>query len=292
MKNKQFTGIIFIIIGLYILLKNIGIINWSFFTVIADLWPLFLIASGLQIISNNKRKTQISIFIIITFIFFGYGFYLDANSNKLLQSTNTSIDEKELYNDTISSTFSQIAKLEKNINALNFDLNILAGSTIINSASDNLLYDILVPESLILDKFELQNSKAIVQMYDNSVNNDNIFNINFSKKTLLDLNLNLPNSSENIINYSDLLLNSCNINTSNSTINITLGSKNHGSTIRINGANNNLILNIPENMNLNIFGDPNKITWLSNSKHHPQETNKYTINLFVSDNTNITLYNN
>lgn len=72
--NKINTGIFFISIGLYILLYNLSILNWSLLPVLAHLWPLFLISLGLQIIFNRYALAKILTIIITIGLIFVYGF--------------------------------------------------------------------------------------------------------------------------------------------------------------------------------------------------------------------------
>lgn len=89
--KKLTDGIILIGIGLLFLLKNLGIIHWSIFSVLFQLWPLILVVAGINIIfKNNAIITIITWGLFFMGIFF-YGSlfhrgYIDINSitNKIL----------------------------------------------------------------------------------------------------------------------------------------------------------------------------------------------------------------
>ena len=69
MKRKNlFLGMFFVFLGVFFLLNNFNIINFSVWTAILDLWPLFLVLLGVHLISTNPLINIISwiaFFVII-----------------------------------------------------------------------------------------------------------------------------------------------------------------------------------------------------------------------------------
>ena len=51
----MFFGIVLVIIGALMLLEEMGIIYWSFWSYI---WPIVIIAFGLRMIMGDKKKIQ------------------------------------------------------------------------------------------------------------------------------------------------------------------------------------------------------------------------------------------
>lgn len=280
MKNKHSLGIILIIIGLYLLLKNIGLINWSLFQVMADLWPVFLIAFGLQIISGHKKQARIAIFLMIAGIFFGYGIYLD-----LFKYSNSEIVESVEYNNEINSTVSQISTLQNYIKELDYTLEFESGELKLGSSIDELLYKIDVPSTLVLDSFEINNSNTKIKMYDNSYSDNNFFTINLSKKVNLNLNLGLSNNSNHSIILSDLSIKNTKLETDNSSINMEISSKNNEAIITIDGSNNMLNLYMKDDINLNLRGNTDQITWINPeiSNDFLNTNSNYSITLIIND---------
>lgn len=67
MKRKNlFLGVFFVFLGIFFLLNNLNIIHFSIWVALFDLWPLFLVILGIQLISN-KPLVQITSWVL----FFG-----------------------------------------------------------------------------------------------------------------------------------------------------------------------------------------------------------------------------
>ncbi|KXZ40251.1 hypothetical protein JWYL7_1326 [Alkalithermobacter thermoalcaliphilus JW-YL-7 = DSM 7308] len=64
-KNNLSSGIFFIILGVFLVLKNMNVITWSILPAFFDLWPLILILIGINIIFNKNK-----IIIIVSLILF------------------------------------------------------------------------------------------------------------------------------------------------------------------------------------------------------------------------------
>ena len=59
-KNNLFLGVFFVFLGLFFLLNNLNIINFSIWNALFDLWPLFLVIFGAHLISNKPLVQIIS----------------------------------------------------------------------------------------------------------------------------------------------------------------------------------------------------------------------------------------
>lgn len=69
MKRKNLIlGMFFVFLGIFFLLSNLNIINFSIWNAIFDLWPLFLIMIGIHLISNKTRVTIISWIVFFAII--------------------------------------------------------------------------------------------------------------------------------------------------------------------------------------------------------------------------------
>ena len=78
-RNNLFLGVFFVFLGLFFLLNNLNIINFSIWTAIIDLWPLFFVIFGVHLISN-KPIVQIVSWIMFFGIIIIYAiFKQDAN---------------------------------------------------------------------------------------------------------------------------------------------------------------------------------------------------------------------
>ena len=69
MKRKNLIlGMFFVFLGIFFLLSNLNIINFSIWNAIFDLWHLFLIMIGIHLISNKTRVTIISWIVFFAII--------------------------------------------------------------------------------------------------------------------------------------------------------------------------------------------------------------------------------
>lgn len=67
---------VLILLGVLLLLNNLGLINWSVWTAIARFWPLVLIALGLELILGRGSVSTSAIVIIVLVIIVGSGLAL------------------------------------------------------------------------------------------------------------------------------------------------------------------------------------------------------------------------
>ena len=67
-RNNLFLGIFFVFLGIFFLLSNFNIINFSLWSAIFDLWPLFFVMMGIHLISRKKSVIIISWIIFFTII--------------------------------------------------------------------------------------------------------------------------------------------------------------------------------------------------------------------------------
>lgn len=75
MRGKIVIGLILVILGVLILLANLGIINYSVFYSLISLWPLLLIVVGVNIIFRNNRIVSYLSWIIFFLILIVYGIF-------------------------------------------------------------------------------------------------------------------------------------------------------------------------------------------------------------------------
>jgi len=146
--DKIIGGIVLIGIGLIILLANLGYLNWSIFYNIIDLWPLILIAIGVNIMF--KRKTIVSVISWIVFftIFIGYGIFYQG-------VYNNSINERDQFN------------IRDNPQVVTGQLNIKLGGTVldINSTNTSLIDGIYDGSNYKSEtRYTHNNSHAIVSI--------------------------------------------------------------------------------------------------------------------------------
>lgn len=83
MKRKNLVlGMFFVFLGIFFLLSNLNIINFSIWSALFDLWPLFLVMLGIHLISNKPLVTVISWLVFFAIIIF-YAISIEDNSFNL-----------------------------------------------------------------------------------------------------------------------------------------------------------------------------------------------------------------
>jgi len=92
-RKKEVGGFILIILGIFLLLFNLGYVNFNIFLSLLDLWPLFLIAIGVNIIFKNKRLITYISWIIIFIIIIVYGLLMPTNTTDEVQSETLTIEK-------------------------------------------------------------------------------------------------------------------------------------------------------------------------------------------------------
>ena len=74
-KRSVVLPLILILLGILLLLNNVGLVTWSVWEVIAKLWPLILIALGLELILG-RGSVWASGLIIIVVVIGGFGLFM------------------------------------------------------------------------------------------------------------------------------------------------------------------------------------------------------------------------
>ena len=123
--NRFFWGLIILMLGIFWLLSNFGVLPSNFWFEIWKLWPLLLIFWGVSLLFNKEKRGGLVISIIIVALFaciivlFGWLY----NSGKTYTSTSTPVSEIILEN------------------ASNGDINFKFGAAelTINGVSDKLI---------------------------------------------------------------------------------------------------------------------------------------------------------
>ncbi|HHV98272.1 MAG TPA: hypothetical protein GXX36_01660 [Clostridiaceae bacterium] len=103
MKSKGIgIGIFLLLAGVFLLLINLRIINWSIFYAIVDLWPLFLVAIGINIIAGKRQAIKIITWVLLLAVFVTYGYINRGKYNR-----NNAQDGNRVY------TVEKLAETEK-----------------------------------------------------------------------------------------------------------------------------------------------------------------------------------
>ncbi|KAB3531502.1 LiaI-LiaF-like domain-containing protein [Alkaliphilus serpentinus] len=114
-QDKIIGGIILISIGVIFLLTNLGYLNWSIFYSIIDLWPLILIAIGINTIFKKNKIVSAVTWILFFVILIGYGLYYQGSYNtNFVKGDELAID----YNPRVET-----GELNLKLGGTTFDIN-------------------------------------------------------------------------------------------------------------------------------------------------------------------------
>lgn len=236
--NKISNGLLLVTIGVYVLLYNIGIIQWSIFPVLANLWPLFLISLGFQIIFNKREIAKIITLIITIILLFLYGFntqyqwvpelypsaivipmYEDSES---LESESDDDTDSSLADDTESFSnilYSQNIKFRQNTKSASVNMTFEYNDLNLSKAKSNDSANVSISDSIKLDNLSYTSNDAQIDLYDQS-SSSNSSQLFLSQEILWSMDI----SSARDINFdlSSLNFEKINIENSNSNLNLIL----------------------------------------------------------------------
>ena len=82
-QKRVVSGLLVITIGIFLLLNNLGLVDFSVLWELLELWPLLLIAIGFSIIFKEKPKALYATWIIFIIIVILCGMYTQKNHTPL-----------------------------------------------------------------------------------------------------------------------------------------------------------------------------------------------------------------
>ena len=94
MKNKVLGGIVLIVIGVLLLLINLDYLSFNIFYSIFNLWPLILIAIGVNILFKNNQTVSYLTWGLVILILIVHGVYTQGASNSNIDSRDHIVIEK------------------------------------------------------------------------------------------------------------------------------------------------------------------------------------------------------
>lgn len=145
-EEKISSGIGFILIGVIVLLMNFKVIDWSIFSVLFVLWPLFFVVIGINIIFGKVPFIKIGVWVtfVIVLIYFtinidSYPFIKKSQINYYVPITYTKVESKEFI-----SEFKGIESAE-----LQFDVG-LAGDVTVHANESEKLANVTIPDKFAI----------------------------------------------------------------------------------------------------------------------------------------------
>lgn len=239
MKSKEFGGLILIVIGVLLLLFNMGYINFNIFTSFFDLWPLLLVAIGINIIFKNNR--------VISYITWGLFFVILIVFGILTQDiSNPMIESNDIIVEKLSET-----------KYGNLNLDIGASEIIMGSTDKHLLSADLRGRQLDLkERYRNNNKTAVIDFQSrrfkirNTERHNSIYNFYLNKDVIWDIDFDLGAVSCEV-NLEDIPVRKIDLDSGASDLTFILGNK-HDLDFEIDTGASNINIIVPQDVGLKI----------------------------------------
>ena len=245
-QKRVVSGLLVITIGIFLLLNNLGLVDFSVLWELLELWPLLLIAIGFSIIFKEKPKALYATWIIFIIIVILCGMYTQKNHTPLNKTIEDSIIIDKLQETKYGNLY----------------LNLGAAKLTIAKESNNLLVANLEGRDLEL-KEEYEDNNRTAEIYFNGTRlkgvdfqNSNLSYYDFylNRDITWDLDLELGaisgdmDLSEISVQYIDLDLGA-------GDLDIILGDRSPELKFKIDTAASSLNISIPENAGIKVKMD-------------------------------------
>lgn len=238
MKNKHLGfGIFILSLGILLLLVNTGIIDWTIFNSLFDLWPVLLVMAGINIIFRHNEIVKVITWLaflallICYSVFYKGGIYINNSkwntSNTVKYERKAGVEAGELKLDLSGTKLSLGSTSTDLVNA------ILKNSNIRNSIDE---------ENGGKKEYVVFQEKHPFGINFNSNNEDCRIDINNSIYWDMDIDAGAINGT---IDMSDLKVNNLKLDTGAANVKLIFGSKNNAVNVTIDGGASNIESYIP-----------------------------------------------
>ncbi|WP_427338881.1 LiaI-LiaF-like domain-containing protein [Caloranaerobacter sp. DY30410] len=243
MKNKNFTvGFILIFLGIFWLLDNLNILNFSVWNIFFDLWPVILIIIGLNLIF---RKNKIIIIIAwILFIIFAifYGFYLENSDLDELENQNIVLEKKDFITNGI------------------LELKLLAGDFNLKSTKNELL-NVYTTDPNVYYESNFNNNSKTAQIEFKYKKNKKIvtkrgykYKFNIDENIVWDINVDMG-AIDGSFDLQSINFQNLDIDAGAGSVDILLGQKLKDSKVDIDMGAGDINITIPRDLGVKIRFD-------------------------------------
>ncbi|OPJ56440.1 LiaF transmembrane domain-containing protein [Alkalithermobacter paradoxus] len=241
-KNNSSLGIFLVMLGGFLILKNLNIITWSIIPGIFDLWPIVLVIIGINIIFNKNKMINTISWILFFLILVAYGY----------------IQEEKYINMNAMGNESIIIENKLDVENGSLDLKLGAVNLDIDS-TESVLVKGYVPKGRVdynVD-FKNDNKRAIVSfeennnlnMYNRIREKDYMFYINEDILWNIDAKIGAANSK---FDLSNLKVKDLNIDSGAGNFKLILGDKLYNNNININMGAGNIEIFTKEDLGLKV----------------------------------------
>lgn len=245
-RKVNLGGVVLIFIGIFWLMSNFGIINWSLFDILFRLWPLILIAVGVNIIFRDREIVRYITWSVFFIIIIAFGFYNQTrlgNANLSRRDTNL--------------------RVEKRTETTNGKLNLqIGGGSLDIDSTDESIINADVPDKSIWQDVNFNNGNSRVDIDIKQKSNFMQFNRNISLDYSFSLNdellwdIELDTGAINgTMDFSNLKVSELDIDMGASNLNLIFGDKAEKTNVDIDGGVTNLEITVPKELGVRIDVD-------------------------------------
>lgn len=233
--NKLISGIILIVLGVFLLLANLGYISFAALFSVFDLWPLIFVVVGINILFNKKPIINFITWIMFLIILIAYGmFFSGGNVKKNRAEFNTSFTKL---------TETSYGELELDIGAANVNIGSEEKDLLrVNSKGIELDYSHRYNNNKEITSFNFENTGHNIMFLSNNSSN---YNFNLNENVIWDLDLDLGAIS-GVLNLEDIPIRSFDLDIGAGKLDVILGNKYKKSNIKIDGGVSTLSLVVPK----------------------------------------------
>lgn len=244
MKSKNLLiGIVLIFLGAFWMLDNMGLIHWSIWSVLSQLWPLILIVVGVNIIFSKVKYIRLITWGIFFILFIVFGLY-----QQLQYGNEAFLNGKQDF------------ILEKRAETKQGELNLqLGGGNLDLNGTDDKLLKAYIPNPGVQNKvkFENENENVVIDFEQRKemikIGTRKTYNYKFhlNKDIVWDLKGQVG-AVNGTFDLSELYINKIDLDVGAANMKIIMGDRAIASELDINGGATNIDFIVPENVGVRV----------------------------------------
>ncbi len=249
MKNNVLTGVLLIFLGTFWFLSKIGIITWSIWSVLYNLWPLILVAIGTNIIFKDKYWVRIIVWIVFIALVIGFGFYQQYNDNIFFNNNEHIIYKGEENFKVENQSKTEEGQLKLMLGGANFKLD---------STKDNII-NAFIPNPRVRKEADFNDDKSkinieIKQLDDFNNNEPYDYKFSLHEDIVWDIDVDMG-AFNGVFDFSNLKVNELDLDMGASNVDLIFGERHSFTKVNIDGGVSNIDLTLPESLGVRIKSD-------------------------------------
>lgn len=240
--NKIGFGIFLISIGILWTLMSIGILNWSVFGALYKLWPLLIIAAGINIIFRNNAIVRTVVWLVLLAVIVSYGYFVDVkyDSGRTVTTGHTTYEKlAETKNGELKVGLGGI-KLDLDSKTDNLLESDISGSSITKKINYNSGKDTAFI-NFDRSKNFFPNPDSINEECQLHLSNDVIWNMEYK-----------VGATKGDLDMTDLKIKDLNVDVGAGKFDIIFGDKYKSTNVKINAGASSFDLTIPKSTGVRV----------------------------------------